>query len=83
MFEANETIGQAMVRNLTKLLDQLRKKIVAYVKDEGAHLNAITTVLKSIVNCEVFGMEESFRGICFGHAFSKACQYESIENFFL
>jgi hypothetical protein len=27
------------------------------------------------VNCEVFGMEESFQGTCFGHAFSKACQY--------
>ncbi len=28
-----------------------------------------------MVNCEVLGMEESFQGNCFGHTFSKACQY--------
>jgi hypothetical protein len=32
------------------------------------------TILKFVVNCEVFGMEESFQGTCFGHAFFKACQ---------
>jgi hypothetical protein len=81
--EANETTKQAMARNLIKLLDQydLRKKIVTYVKDEGANLNDMTT-LKSMVNCEVLGMEESFQGICFGHAFSKACQYRTDEDFF-
>jgi hypothetical protein len=33
-----------MVRKLTELLDQydLRKKIIAYVKDEGTNLNAMT-----------------------------------------
>jgi hypothetical protein len=35
----------------------------------------MTNALKSIVNCESFGLEESFKGTCFGHAFSKACQY--------
>jgi hypothetical protein len=35
----------------------------------------MTTTLKFIVNYEVLGMEESFQGTCFGHAFSKACQY--------
>ncbi len=51
-----------MARNLAKLLDQydLRKKIIAYVKDEGANLNAMTIILKSMVDCEVIGMEESF-----------------------
>jgi hypothetical protein len=45
MFETNETI-RVMARNLTKLLDQydLKKKNVAYVKDEGANLNAMTTI---------------------------------------
>jgi hypothetical protein len=35
-----------MARNLTKLLDQyhLRKKIIVYVEDEGANLNAMTTI---------------------------------------
>jgi hypothetical protein len=66
-----------MARNFIKLLDQydIRKKIIAYVKDEGVDLNAMTIALKSMVNCEVLGMEENFQSICFGHAYSKACQY--------
>jgi len=34
-----------MARNLTKLLDQydLKKKLIANVKDEGANLNAMIT----------------------------------------
>jgi len=41
-----------MVRKLTELLDQydLRKKFIAYVKDEGTNLNAMTIALKSIVS---------------------------------
>jgi hypothetical protein len=35
----------------------------------------MTIILKFVVNCEVLGMEESFQGICFGHAFFKAYQY--------
>jgi hypothetical protein len=73
-----------MARNLIELLDQydLRKKIIAYVKDEGANLNAMTTILKFVVDCEVLGMEESFQGTCFGHAFSKTCQYGKAKDFF-
>jgi hypothetical protein len=42
----NETTKQAMARNLIQLLYQfdLKKKIVTYVKDEGANLNAMTTI---------------------------------------
>jgi hypothetical protein len=47
---------------------------------EGANLNAMTTSLKFVVDCEILGMEESFQGICFGHAFPKACQYGTIEK---
>jgi hypothetical protein len=77
LFEANETTRHVMAKNLTKLLDQydLGENIIACVKDEGANLNVITIALKFVVNCEVLGMEESFQGICFGHAFLKACQY--------
>jgi hypothetical protein len=35
----------------------------------------MTIVLKFVVKCEVFGLDESFQGACFGHACSKACQY--------
>jgi hypothetical protein len=67
---------------LIELLDQydLRKKIVAYVKDEGANLNAMTIVIKFVVNYEVFGLEESFQGTCFGHAFVKTFQYGTSEK---
>ncbi len=38
----------------------LRNKIIAYVNDEGSNLNIMTNTLKSIVKCEVFGLDESF-----------------------
>jgi hypothetical protein len=82
LFGATKTIGQALAKSLTELLDKygLRKKNIAYVKDEGSNLNAMTNVLKSIVKCDSLGIEESFQGTCFGHAFSKACQYGTIEE---
>jgi hypothetical protein len=62
LFEARKTIGQALTKSLTKLLDKygLRKKIIVYVKDEGFNLNAMIGALKSIVNCEYLGLEYSF-----------------------
>jgi hypothetical protein len=39
---------------------ELRKKIVAYVKDEGFNLNTMIATLKSIVSYDVLGLEESF-----------------------
>jgi hypothetical protein len=35
----------------------------------------MVVVLKYVISCESLGLEESFQGIWFGHAFSKACQY--------
>ncbi len=54
LFETIETTRQALAKKLTKLLDKygLRKKIIAYVKDEGSNLNAMTSALKFVVNCE-------------------------------
>jgi hypothetical protein len=49
----------------------LSKKIIVYVKDEGVDLNSMTPTFKYVVNCEVLGLEESYNGTCFGHAFSK------------
>jgi len=62
---------------LTRLFDtnEVRKKFVAYTKDEGYKLNIITSTLKSAISCDVLGLEESFWKICFGHAFLKTCQY--------
>jgi len=43
--------------------------------DEGSNLNTMTTTLKSIVSCDMLGLEESFWDTYFGDACSKACQY--------
>jgi hypothetical protein len=50
------------------------------MKNEGPNLNRITSALKSIVNCEILGLKESFQGTCFGHAFCKARQYPTIDE---
>jgi hypothetical protein len=51
----------------------LKKKIVAYVKNEGSNLNTMIIALKCIMNYEALGLDESFQGTCFGHVFFKAC----------
>jgi len=43
--------------------------IIVCLKDEGSNFNAITIALKSIVSCEILGLEESFQGTCFDHVF--------------
>jgi len=58
----------------------LKKKIIAYVKDEGSNLNAMTSALKSIISYGTLGLQESFNGMYFGHAFSKACEYVTIDE---
>ncbi len=77
LFVAIEILGQALAKRLTKLLDKygLKKKIIVYVKDEGSNFNAMTGELKFVINCESLELKESVYGACFGHAFSKACQY--------
>jgi hypothetical protein len=45
-------------------------------------LNIKIIVLKSVVNCGILGLVESYQGTCFGHAFSKAYQYGTIDDFF-
>jgi len=77
LFEAIKTNGQALANNLTKLLDQygLKNKIIAYVKYEGSNLNTMTIALKYVLKCKVFGLDDSFQGTCFGHVFSRTCQY--------
>jgi len=36
-------------------------------------MNAMTSALKSIFNCETLGLQNNFNGTYFRHAFSKAC----------
>jgi hypothetical protein len=56
------------------------KKKISYIKDEGANLNVLITVLKSIVNCEALDVTKSLYGTCFGHAFFKACQHSTFDE---
>ncbi len=71
-----------MAKNLIELLDiyGLRNKIIVYVKDEGSNLNTLIDILKSIIQCETLGLEESFQGTCFDHVFSKVCQYATTND---
>jgi hypothetical protein len=40
----------------------------------------MTITLKSIVSCDMLGLEENFQDTYLGHAFSKACQYALIKE---
>jgi hypothetical protein len=55
LFEATRIIGQTLTTNLLKPLNQygLRKKMIAYVKDERSNLITMTTTLKSTMKCEL------------------------------
>jgi hypothetical protein len=64
LLKANNITRQVLARNLITLLDAygLRKKIIVYVKDERANLNAMTMTLKFVVGFEILGLDESFQG---------------------
>jgi hypothetical protein len=68
---------ETLAKNLQDLLQKygLIKLIFVYVKDEALSSNTMIDTLKSMVNCESLGVAKSFQGTCFGHAFSKVCQY--------
>jgi hypothetical protein len=38
----------------------------------------MTISLKSIMKCEILGLDESFQSTCFSNVFFKACQYVAI-----
>jgi hypothetical protein len=40
----------------------------------------MTLALKSVVSCDVLGLEESFQSTCFGHAFLKVCWYVIVDE---
>ncbi len=71
-----------MAINLSNLLDSfgLRKKIITFVKDEVVNLNAMTFALRILMSCDILRLKESFNGSCFGHLFSKGCQYGIVEE---
>jgi hypothetical protein len=50
------------------------------LKDEGSNLNTMIVALKAIISCDNLSLEESYQGTCFGHAFSKAYQYATMDQ---
>jgi hypothetical protein len=53
---------------------------IVYVKDKGSNLNTMIDVLTIFLSCDILGLEENYQGTCFGHAFSKACQYATMDE---
>jgi hypothetical protein len=70
LFGANDTIRQRLAKQLNAMLEScgFTSKILCYIKYEGTNLGNMTSVLKSMISCEAFGLNTSFDGICFGHA---------------
>jgi hypothetical protein len=66
-----------LAKNLIKLLKKYnsKNKIILYVKDEGSNLNTMIVALKIVGSCDILGLQESYQGTCFGHAFIKAYEY--------
>ncbi len=62
LFHTSETTRQVLAKNVITLLDEygFLKKIVVYVKDEGANLNLSTMTLKFVVSCEILSLDDSF-----------------------
>jgi hypothetical protein len=42
----------------------------------------MTIIVKSILSCDVLGLEKKIQGTYFGHAFLKTCQYATTNEFF-
>jgi len=82
LFETFDTFGHALAKYIIEFLDKYDLKFffIAYVKNERFNLNALIIGLKYVINCDILGLVESFWDSCFGHAFSKACQYALVNE---
>jgi hypothetical protein len=49
------------------------------LKNKGFNLNTMIVIWKTIISCDILGLEENYWGT-FGHAFSKAYQYVTINE---
>ncbi len=50
------------------------------MKVKGSNSNTMIVTLKIGVSCDILGLEQSYKGICFKHEFSKACQYAIMDE---
>jgi hypothetical protein len=42
-----------------------------YMNGEGYNLNIMIIIFKSIISCNILGLEENFQATCFDHEFLK------------
>jgi hypothetical protein len=77
LFEATDTFGVAMVTQMKELLSfhNLLDKLITYMKDEGGNMSTLAKSLSFVVSCAPLKLVALWQGSCFGHAFSKTCQY--------
>jgi len=77
LFEANDTMGMGLARQLKALLEKFgfKSKVLCSMKDKGTNLWSMTTTLKSMISCEALNLPQPFDGACFGHVMNKATQY--------
>jgi hypothetical protein len=81
-FEIVETFENAMVLQVNEIpvKHEFNAQVIAYVKDERVNISTKTTILISIISCEVLGLTTPFVGACWGHAMSKCCQYATNDS---
>jgi hypothetical protein len=77
LFEPTNTFRIAMATQITDLLSlyNLLTKLITYVKDESGNLSTLAQAFTSIFSYGPLGLTIPWQGSCFGHAFSKVCQY--------
>jgi len=83
LFETIDTYGVVMATQVKELLSSynLLDKLIAYVKDKRGNLSTIARALSYVVSCvplklvALLKLVGLWQGFCFGHAFSKTCQY--------
>lgn len=75
ILEVQETYKATMAMQIQDSFDnyKLLNKVITYVKDEGANLSILITMLTSIVSYVPFRLPQPYVANCFGHATSKCC----------
>jgi hypothetical protein len=63
------------LQNMGSMLRLLRMS-----KMKEGNLSTKTTILTSLVSCEVLGLTTPFVGACWGHAMFKCCQYATNDS---
>jgi len=76
-FEATYTSRIVMFAQVKERLlsYNLLEKLITYMKDKGDNLSILTRALSFVVSCVPLKLAAPWQGSCFGHAFSKTCQY--------